>query len=463
MLIVHNATLVTANGAEPGRSLVTHGGQIVQTGSADSFQPRVDRNEFERVLDARRMLLVPGLINTHHHLYQSLTRCLPSVQNQRLFDWLVGLYPHWTKIDYQALHLAAKVSLCELLLHGATTTSDHHYLFPPGADVAIEAVLEAAEVLGMRVHLCRGCMTLGASAGGLPPDDCVEQDADALADCVRTLDEYHDSQSYAMRRIDLAPCSPFNVTREIMRDTALLARERGVLLHTHLAETRAEDAFCQERYGCRPLEYLEQLDWLGPDVYLAHCVQLTAAEIDTLASSGAGVVHCPTSNMRLASGIAPVEDLLKAGVRVGLGVDGSSSNDGGNLLREAQMALLAARVRPTLAERTDGPAQPKLMRPATALRLATIGGAALLNRPELGHLEIGAAADFALFNADDPALAGAIEHDPLAALLLCDAPRAAHVFVAGREVVRDGRITALDQDKLAAEFNALVERDWRGP
>ena len=466
--LIHNTTVITAIGEQVrvlrAHSLAFEAGRITALGPAHEFAAGVARGQFKPVIQADRHIVIPGLVNTHHHLYQSLTRCLPTVQNERLFDWLLGLYERWRAVDYRAVNLAAKVSIAELLLHGCTTTSDHFYLFPPGSDARMEAVLDAATELGLRIHLCRGSMSLGHSHGGLPPDDCVERDADVLADCTRVLDAYHDAAPHALRRIDLAPCSPFNVTRELLRDTRTLARERGVLLHTHLAEARAEEAYCLEQFGCRPTQYLADLDWLGPDVYLAHCVWLDDAEIDLLARTRTAVSLCPTSNMRLGSGLPRIGQLLKAGVRLGIGVDGSSSNDGGNLLAEAKQALLVARVLSEPGAEAPGPPSASsasrrgvpLLPVAEVFKLATLGGAGCLHRPELGHLNPGAAADFALFRADDIALAGAAAQDPLAALILCDAPRADRVFVAGREVVRDGRIVALDESTLGAEFNDLV-------
>ena len=493
--IIHNAIVITPTAGQVrvlrGHSLVFDRGRVIELGPAAGFAERVARGEFETVIAGQRYIVIPGLVNAHHHLYQSLTRCLPAVQDRRLFGWLLGLYEHWQHLDYEAVKLATKVSLAELLLHGCTTTNDHFYMLPPGSDVRMEAALEAAEELGVRIHLCRGSMTLGQSAGGLPPDNCVERDADVLADCERVLDAYHDPEPYALYRIDLAPCSPFNVTRELLRDTRIMARQRGVLLHTHLAETLDEQRYCLERFGCRPTQYLADLDWLGADVYLAHCVWLNDEEIGLLGRTRTGVVHCPTSNLRLGSGIAPMERLLAAGARVGLGVDGSSSQDGGNLLAEIKQALLVARVLPALAtgsvsvplteradqsrdregavqaERPFDAAQGKLRDTATngqgglfsvaeAFKLATVGSAACLNRGELGHLNPGAAADFAMFRADDIALAGAVGHDPLAALVLCAPPRAERVFVAGREVVRDGHVVGCDERGLAERMNTVV-------
>ncbi len=465
--IVHDTTLLdpqrSAPSATPGMSIVYQADRVTEVGHAADFTQRVSAGEFEQVIDGRRHILMPGLVNTHHHLYQSLTRGLRAVQDQRLFNWLLGLYDRWRNLDYEAVNLAAKISIAELLLHGCTTTSDHFYMFPPGADVRVEAVLDAAEELGIRIHLCRGSMSLGRTGGGLPPDDCVESDHDILADCERVLDAYHDPQPHALRRIDLAPCSPFNVTPELLRDTRTLARERGVLLHTHLAETLEEQTFCLEKLGCRPVQYLADLDWLGPDVYLAHCVWLDDAEIDLISKTKTAISLCPTSNMRLGSGLPRINDLLAAGVRLGIGVDGSSSNDAGNLLAEARHTLLVARVLPRLTgdptghTHTDTSADPGPLTPAAvALELATVGGAAVLNRPELGHLQPGSAADFALFSMDDITLAGAAAQDPLAALVLCEPPRADRVVVAGREVIRAGRVVALDETRLAAQFNDLV-------
>lgn len=463
--IVHNTTVLNPGGGDgvrvlPRHSLVFAGGRITELLPADAASSRVTAGEFDEVVRGDRHIVVPGFVNTHHHLYQSLTRGLPAAQQLRLFDWLRTLYERWRCLDAHAVRLAAQVSIAELLRHGCTTTSDHFYMLPPGSGVQVEAVLDAADTLGIRLHLCRGSMSLGRGAGGLPPDDCVERDADILADCLRVLDAYHDPRPYALRRIDLAPCSPFNVTRELMRDTRVLARERGVLRHTHLAETLEEEAFCRERYHCRPVQYLADLDWLGPDVYLAHAVWLDEAEIALLAQTDTAVSLCPTSNMRLGSGLPRVERLWAAGVRLGLGVDGSSSNDAGNFLAEMKQALLVARVQPTVSAASQSRRAP-LFPVSEAFRLATVGGAGCLRRPELGHLDPGAAADFALFRADDLALAGAAVQDPLAAMVLCAPPPADRVYVAGRLAVCAGRVTALDETALGREFNDLVAARFR--
>ncbi len=459
--IIHNTTVLAARPATPAvlrdHSLVFEDGRITELRPAAELAERVRAAGADTLIAGQRYIVTPGLVNTHHHLYQSLTRCLPAAQDRRLFDWLRALYERWRRLDYEAVNLAAKISIAELLLSGCTTTSDHFYMLPPASGVRMEAVVDAARELGIRLHLCRGSMSLGHSRGGLPPDDCVEEDAAVLADCVRVIDAYHDAASHALLRVDLAPCSPFNVTPELLRDTRVLARERGVLLHTHLAETVEEEAFCLEKFGRRPVAYLEELDWLGPDVYLAHCVHVNDDEIALFARTGTSVSHNPTSNLRLGSGIAPLARLLEAGVAVGIGVDGASSNDGGNLLAAVKSALLSARIFERYV--AGQPAQPldtPLMPAATVFELATRGGARCLHRDELGCLAPGSAADIAMFRMDDVALAGAAAQDPLAALVLCDMPRAERVFVAGQEVVREGRIVALDEHALGAAFNDLV-------
>ncbi len=429
--------------------LVVDGATIVELRPA--ARDDADRGPGAGFFDASRHLVVPGLINTHHHLYQSLTRCLPSAQDAPLFDWLTTLYGRWRHVSYEAVKLAAMVSIGELLLSGCTTTSDHFYLFPPASDVRIEAVLEAAETLGIRIHACRGSMTLGASKGGLPPDDCTEPDARVLEDSRRAVEQFHDPSPLSMRRIDLAPCAPFNVSPELLGDTVSLARSLGVRLHTHAAETLDEERFCLERFGVRPLEYLRRFGLLGPDVYLAHCVCLNHDDVRLLAETRTAVAHCPCSNMRLSSGIPPVRQLLDAGVTVGIGVDGSSSNDGGNVLAEARQALLLQRV-----QRGVGG-----MRVAEAFAIATVGGADCLGRDRLGRIAPGMVADLALYRADDIAFAGAIAQDPLGALLLCHAPRADRVMVNGRWVVIDGKLATVDERQLANDLNQAVATRYR--
>lgn len=451
-LRIEHATVICWNGSEP--AVHHHAGILIEDGIIRAVSPmsHLPGGHADEIIDARHHLVLPGLINTHHHLFQSLTRGLKSVQDAPLFTWLTKLYERWRHLSYEAVRDAATISLAELALSGGTTCSDHFYIFPPHTDVRFEAVLEAAERIGVRIHACRGSMSLGRSAGGLPPDDCVEPELRVLDDTLRVIDHYHDPSPYAMRRVDLAPCAPFNVSESLLRETAALARERKLLLHTHAAETLDEERFCLERYGVRPIQFLQDRGWLGPDVYFAHCVHLSQDEIELLARTGTGVAHCPCSNMRLGSGIPPIVKMLQAGVKVGIGVDGSSSNDGGHLLAEARQAMLLQRV-------AGGP---EAMRVADALRLVTLGGAAVLGRPTLGNIAPGMAADLAMYRADDIAFAGSVAQDPIGALILCHAPRADRVIVNGRTIVRDGRITGIDLPVLIERFNKLVAEHFRG-
>ena len=372
---------------------------------------------------------------------------MKSAQNASLFDWLTALYPKWSRLTYDSVKLASQISIAELLLSGCTTTSDHFYLFPQNSDVRIEAVLEAADSLGIRIHACRGAMSVGKSSGGLPPDSCVQHEKTIVDDCRRVLEQFHDAKPHAMRRIDLAPCSPFSVSPELSRETAVLAREHGALLHTHAAETLDEQKYCLDRFGKRPIEWLDELGWLGKDVYLAHCVHLNDADIRRLAETKTGVAHCPSSNMRLGSGISPVRRLMDAGGRVGLGVDGSSSNDASNLLAEARQALLLQRA-------TGGPLA---MTTVEAFTLGTLGSASVLNRAELGNIEVGMSADVAMYRRDDVSLAGAVEQDPLGALMLCNVHRADRVMVNGRWVVKEAKIATVELPPLIERFNVMVK------
>jgi 8-oxoguanine deaminase len=452
---IHQTTLITCQGTQPAvlaeHSLVFENGVITRVGPAADLQPELARPTDLRVIDGRSHLVIPGLINTHHHLFQSLTRGLKSAQDAKLFDWLTELYARWRRLQSAALRTAAQVSIAELLLSGCTTTSDHFYLYPRDGDGRIEDVIEAADSLGIRIHACRGSMSVGRSRGGLPPDECTQNEQEILQDCVRAVERWHDPEPLARRRIDIAPCSPFTVSTELFRDSAVLARERGVLLHTHAAETLEEERYCLERFGVRPIPYLRDCGWLGSDVYLAHCVHLDDEDISAIASTGTGVAHCPCSNMRLGSGIPPIRRLIQQGAKVGLGVDGSSSNDGGHLLAEARQALLLQRV----AGGADALAV------ADAFRLATIGGAAVLNRPRLGRIEVGAAADLAMYRSDDIALAGAVAQDPLGALILCHVGRADRVIVHGETVVENGHLVRLDEQRLAADLNQFVRAGFR--
>ena len=407
-------------------ALFARGGVIEQVGPTEKLPASADH-----VVDARGGIVIPGLINTHHHLYQNLTRIVPAAQNASLFGWLTTLYPIWARLTPDDIKISTLIGLGELALSGCTTSSDHLYLFPNG--VRIDEEIEAALKIGLRFHATRGAMSIGQSAGGLPPDSLVEREADILKDYERVIDAFHDPAPGAMIRIALAPCSPFSVTRQLMRDTAIMARERGVCMHTHLAENHDDIAYSQEKFGMRPGQYIEELGWTGPDVWHAHCVQLDSAEIDLFARSRTGVAHCPCSNMRLASGIAPVRKMRDVGVNVALGVDGSASNDSGHLLSEARQAMLLQRV--------GGTAETFSAR--DALKLATIGGAAVLGRDDIGSLEPGKMADFAIYDCDSFAMAGC-DWDPVGALILCGPHYAAHVYVGGRAVVSEGQITTID-------------------
>lgn len=395
------------------------------------------------VLDVNGCVLTPGLVNTHHHLFQSLTRAVPAAQNALLFGWLKALYPIWARMTPEDIRLSTRLGLAELALSGCTTSSDHLYLFPNGA--RLDDTIEAAAETGLRFHPTRGAMSIGESAGGLPPDALVENEAEILADCQRVVGAFHDPAPGAMVRVGLAPCSPFSVSRELMRDTAVLARELGVRLHTHLAENAEDVAYSEATFGCRPGQYAEDLGWTGADVWHAHCVELDSREIDLFAGSRTGVAHCPCSNCRLGSGIAPVRAMRDAGVPVGLGVDGSASNDIANLVGEARQAMLLQRV----ASGADA------MSAREALWIATRGGAEVLGRDDIGQIAPGFRADIAVWDMGDPAIAGS--WDPVA-LLLAGPPRVRDLFVEGRRVVENGRLTTLDTRVLAEDARKAVMR-----
>ena len=403
--------------------------------------------KIERFLEARGKIALPGLVNTHHHLPQTLTRNVPRVQEAPLFRWLVELYEVWRGLDARAVEAAAQVGLGELLLTGCTTTSDHLYLFPHGQDRLIDAEITAARALGIRFHPTRGSMSRGKSQGGLPPDDVVQDERAILEDCRRLIHAYHDPRPGAMTRIALAPCSPFSVTEDLMRQTAELAREKGVRLHTHLAETKDEEAYCLQSYGVRPVEYLRRNGWLGPDVWLAHCVHLSREEIALLGETGTGVAHCPSSNFRLGSGIAPVRDLLAAGVPVGLGVDGSASNDSSNLMAEVRQAMLAHRLDPDAS---------RWITAEDALWMATRGGARCLGRDDIGSLEPGKAADLILVDTRRLSYAGA-SSDPVAALVFSPFPEPVDtVMVDGRVIVEGGELLGVDVPELVERADAIA-------
>ena len=401
----------------------------------------------DTVLDLTDHVVLPGLINTHHHMYQSLTRAI--AQNNELFDWLRTLYPIWSRLTGEAVYVSARLAMAELLLSGCTTSSDHLYIYPN--DATLDDEIRAAQEMGIRFHAARGAMSLGESQGGLPPDSVVEDEQAILKDTRRVIEQYHDAQRYAMLRVVVAPCSPFSVTPGLMRDSASLARSYGVHLHTHLAENAKDVTYSQEVFGQRPGEYAESVGWIGHDVWHAHCVKLTDSEIRLFGRSGTGVCHCPSSNMRLASGIAPVRRMLDAHVRVGLGVDGTASNDSGHLLNEARNAMLLQRVGGNPAE----------LMVYEALHMATRGGAAVLGRDDVGMLAPGMAADFIAFDLNRIWFAGA-QHDPVAALLLCLPPAVDYSVINGRVVISEGALQTADLPALIERHNRLSVRMIRG-
>lgn len=389
-------------------------------------------------------VVTPGLVNTHHHLYQTLTRA--RAQQADLFTWLRELYPLWARIDAEAEYAAARTGLAELALSGCTTVFDHHYVFPRGRSGLVEAEVQAARELGVRIVASRGSMDLGVSDGGLPPDDLVEDADTVLADTERLAAELHDPSPGARVQIAVAPCSPFSVTRPLMSESAALARRLGLQLHTHLAETPEEDAYCRQLYGCTPVEYLAELGWLAQDVWCAHCVHLSADDIARFAGSGTGVAHCPTSNLRLGAGVAPVRELAHAGVRVGLGVDGSASNERSDLMFEVKQALLVAR----------GVGGPLAMTARDALRLGTRGGAAVLGRDDIGLLAPGKCADLAVWSTDALALGGA--EDPVAGLVFSAPHRVDRLVVGGEDVVRGGALVFADESEIARDHRVQARR-----
>jgi cytosine/adenosine deaminase-related metal-dependent hydrolase len=438
--LYRNAWVVTMDdeGTEhPAGWILVDGGFVSAVGARD--EPGADET-----VDLSGAVVTPGLVNTHHHLYQTLTRA--RAQQADLFTWLQELYPVWARIDAEAEYAAARAGIAELALSGCTTVFDHHYVFPRGRDGLIEAEVEAARELGVRIVASRGSMDLGASEGGLPPDELVEELDTVLAETERLAGALHDAGRGAFVQLAVAPCSPFSVTRRLLEESASLARRLGLQLHTHLAETLEEEAYCSELYGCTPLEYLGELGWLADDVWCAHCVHLSDEDVLELGRTGTGVAHCPTSNLRLGAGVAPVPELVAAGTRVGLGVDGSASNERSDLLFEVKQALLVAR----------GRRGPEAMTARDALRLGTRGGAAVLRRDDIGSLEPGTCADLAIWRTDVLELGGA--EDPVAGLVLSAPHRVDRLVVGGEEVVRGGALVRADEATIASEHRAQARR-----
>lgn len=443
-LLVKNADVLVTMDA--GRREIARGGlyvednRIVAVGTSDALPASADE-----VLDLTGHVVIPGLVNTHHHMYQSLTRALPAAQDGELFNWLTNLYPVWANLMPEMIRVSTQTAMAELLLSGCTTSSDHLYIYPNGC--RLDHSIKAAAEIGMRFHASRGSMSVGQSQGGLPPDRVVEREDEILKDTQRLIETYHDVGRYAMLRVVVAPCSPFSVSRDLMRESASMARHFGVSLHTHLAENVNDIAYSREMFGMTPAEYAQDLGWVGHDVWHAHCVQLDDAGIALFARTGTGVAHCPCSNMRLASGIAPIRRMRDAGVPVGLGVDGSASNDAGNMINEARQALLLQRVG----------FGPDAMTAREALEIATLGGARVLGRDDIGRLAPGMAADFVAFDTRGIGMAGGL-HDPVAALVFCNPGQAAYSVVNGRVVVREGRLATLDLPSLVTRHNALARQ-----
>ena len=433
-----NPLAILANNAQGG--LVIEGQKIIELVPLGQ-QPT---HAYGEVMECSDLVILPGLINGHHHFYQTLTRALPQALNKPLFGWLQSLYPVWAGLEPDMLYQATRLALAELLLSGCTSAADHHYLFPEALTEAMDIQAEAAASMGVRMTMTRGSMSLGTDDGGLPPQNTVQHEDIILADSERVIKRYHNAAEGSMLQVALAPCSPFSVTPELMRHSATLAAEHEVMLHTHLAETIDEENFCVQRFGLRTVDYLDSVGWLGPQTWLAHGIHFNTDEIQRLGAAGTGICHCPTSNMMLASGIAPVQELEAAGCPVGIGVDGSASNDGSNMIQEVRQALYLQRLKyGAQVSHFD------------AYRWATEGSAKMLGRSDIGSLVVGKQADIAFFKLDEMRFSGS--HDPLAALLLCGAHKAEHVMVAGRWRVKKGLIEGLDVSPLLQQHGAAAK------
>jgi len=446
LLVKHIHTLVTMDG---DRREIRDGALFVRDRAIEQVGTTADLPATaDEVLDLQgRYLVMPGLVNTHHHFYQSLTRAIPAVQNCDLFHWLTGLYPIWANLTAEGVYISAQLAAAELMLSGCTTASDHLYLFPN--DCQLDDEIRAMQEIGLRFHASRGSMSLGQSQGGLPPDALVEKEADILKDSQRLIEQYHDPDRHAMLRITLAPCSPFSVSPDLMRESAAMARAYpNVRLHTHLAENKSDVEYSLANFGMLPGDFAESVGWLGQDVWHAHCVQLSDGAIAKFGKTGTGVAHCPCSNMRLASGMAPIRKMLNHQVPVGLGVDGSASNDTGNLMQEARMAFLMARVRDCDAAAISA---------REILEVATLGGARVLGRDDIGSLAPGMSADFIAINTERLAFAGA-QHDPVAALIFCQCDRVDYSFINGKKVIDQGNLLTVEVPRLIETANHLAQQ-----
>ncbi len=460
-LLIKNAHIVTM---DDHQREIPEGGLFIRRGLIQEVGPMSELpTTADEVLDLKGHIVLPGLVNTHHHFYQTLTRAVPAAQDANLFNWLTTLYPIWARIQPEDIFTSTQTALAELALSGCTTASDHLYLFPNGSKLDDE--IAAAQEIGLRLQASRGSMSLGASQGGLPPDSVVDDEDSILKDSQRLIEEFHDAKTGAMVQIVLAPCSPFSVTTDLMKQSAKLAREYGVHLHTHLAETEDEEQFCLQKFGHRPVGYMQEVDWVGDDVWFAHAVWVNAEEIKVFAKHNCGVAHCPTSNMRLASGIAPLKEYRAAGVNVGLGVDGSASNDGSHLLVEVRNAMLLSRLKegitgfsatPSPAGRGEGEGNRKLMTAREALYLGTRGGAAVIGRNDIGSLEAGKCADF--FAVDLNRIGYAGMHDPVAAVVFGQPANVDYTVVGGKFIVKEGQLVTVDEQKLIEKHNKAAKR-----
>jgi 8-oxoguanine deaminase len=454
-LLVKNASILVT--MDEQRREIADGGLFIQNGMIEQVGPSSSLpSAADEVLDLSDCIVLPGLINTHHHFYQTLTRAVPAAQDANLFNWLKTLYPIWARMKPEDIRVSTTSALVELALTGCTTASDHLYLFPNGSRLDDEII--AAREVGLRLHASRGSMSLGESNGGLPPDSVVEDEDSILRDSLRLIETYHDSNPGAMTCIVLAPCSPFSVTGDLMRRSAILAREYGVQLHTHLAETQDEEAFCQQKFGYKPVAYMEALNWIGKDVWFAHSVYVNDSEMRLYSQTGCGVAHCPSSNMRLASGIAPIMNMLQLGVKVGVGVDGSASNDSSHMIGEVRQAMLLARLKAGLdGASLSSEGTPRLMTARQALEIATRGGAAVLGRNDIGSLEVGKCGDFFAIQLDQLGFAGGL-HDPVAAVVFCAPVQAEYNVVGGKFIVKEGQPVTVDLPRLIEQHNKAARR-----
>lgn len=443
-LLVKNISALITNDQRIGDikngAIFVENNEIKQVGLTSELPQTADI-----VIDATDKLVCPGFVNTHHHFYQTLTRAVPGAMDEKLFDWLVRLYPIWGELDSEATYISSLVAMAELILTGCTTASDHQYIWPNGA--ALDDQIRAANEIGLRFHAVRGSMTLGRSQGGLPPDHVVQTQDEILKDSQRVIEKFHNNERFSMTRVVLAPCSPFSVDESILVESAKLARSYpGVMLHTHIAETLDEEKFTMQRAGLRPARYMEKLGWVGSDVWWAHCIWLSPDEIQMMAQTGTGVAHCPSSNMRLGSGIAPIREMLDAGVKIGLGVDGSASNDSSHMIAEGRMAMLLQRV----AKGADA------LTIRETLKLETTGGASVLGRDDIGIIKPGMAADFIGISINTLPFAGGSCHDPLAALFLCTPPQVDFSVINGKQIVENGKLITIDLENLIAKHNDIA-------